>query len=564
MSIEQTVRDELRREAAAVPLPGREPDVAVSRARRRRHRRRATAASVAAVAVLAVVVQPIVRDGGEGGDLDIAGPASTGLSPTGPLDLDWQAVDGGLYDMRPAFSDEAGVIYALSTGPGARWTDHPDGDIPRALYRLGDDGTWEPVELGGDRPDATDLSGAGGLLYAVSTGPGTDGGTVARLSTSSDGGDTWSSEDVSPPAPPSDAVEWQREMTMEVESSSSTTLAVVNTRFTPDLEALFPEMADSARDLVVEFREEGLVLVEWVQLTSPEEPPADEDRTPAEHEAAEERAAAEQGASADPSDPPVTVTWPPPDEGAGAEEEASGDGSADPSDPPVTWSEGEGEDVRTIPWSDLGIDGLDDLTARHDLFRRAGDGWEPVDATGLGEVEAFELGVAGDRFVATGTVGDGTSFSVLTSPDGTSWTPVAESSDGRLVGVGPALVEIPWEGTTLRVSGDGGASWSDVDLTEVPGVEAGSGILEADGGPLGLALVVGDPATGGSSQVVVSGDLVDWTVTPLADVIGTDAASVYVQPVVGEDRIVVSATGEPTGTDEPPLTRTAIGTPVRG
>ena len=37
---------------------------------------------------------------------------------------------------------------------------------------------------------------AGGLLYAVSTGPDGNGGYAPQLSTSADGGDTWTVEDV--------------------------------------------------------------------------------------------------------------------------------------------------------------------------------------------------------------------------------------------------------------------------------------------------------------------------------------------------------------------------------
>ena len=58
-------------------------------------------------------------------------------------------------------------------------------------------------------------------------------------------------------------------------------------------------------------------------------------------------------------------------------------------------------------------------------------------------------------------------------------------------------------------------------------------------GPLGLAAVVFGE-NGPPTSLLVTGDLVDWTVTPLADVVGVDDVSTA-NVFVGEDRIVVSA-----------------------
>jgi hypothetical protein len=559
MSFQDTLRDELRREAAAVPLPGREPDAAVSRARRRRsrHRTSAAVAAVTVVAVAAAVTVPRVA-GDEDGGVDVVNPASTGLSPTGPLDLEWQALDGGLYNMHAAFPDQSGVLYALSTGPGVRTGDHPDLDFPRALYRMGEDGTWQPTPLDGDRPDAVDMAGAGGLLYAVSTGPaapasGDDDGSAARLSTSSDGGDTWSYHEVPMPEAPSDVVDWAGTASVAVESAGSTTIATVTTLWSPDLEALFPEVAWDDPEQVshaVEQREEGLVLVDYGDLTSATAPPStvppagepDEAADPgedAEHgeDVEDELLAAERQAEAE----------------ALEAERASGDGSP---------GESAATDVRTIPWSELGVGGLSDVDVDNQLLRHTGDGWEPVEPAGLDGFSSFNLGVAGDRFVATGWGRDGETSTTLVSADGVSWAPL-EGVTGQVIGVGPALVEIPWDSTTIRVSGDAGASWSEVDLSSVAGVDEDSLLMSAYGGPMGLALVATGP-DGDVRDLVVSGDLMDWTTTPMADVIQSDDEPASVEALVGEDRIVVTATMGPVGEDEPPPTRTAIGTPVRG
>ena len=59
------------------------------------------------------------------------------------------------------------------------------------------------------------------------------------------------------------------------------------------------------------------------------------------------------------------------------------------------------------------------------------------------------------------------------------------------------------------------------------------------GRPLGLVLVTRTP--GAAQQLTVSGDLVDWTTTPLSEVTGIDD-DVNPSVFVGADRIVVRAT----------------------
>ena len=130
---------------------------------------------------------------------------------------------------------------------------------PRGLYRLEDDGTWTSLPLDGDPSYVQDLAAGGGGLYAISTAPAADGGVKATLASSPDEGASWAPQDVELPPPPNDAVDWDQVTTLEVESTSSATLAVVSTSWRPDLASLFPETADSA-DLVVETTDAGYEL----------------------------------------------------------------------------------------------------------------------------------------------------------------------------------------------------------------------------------------------------------------------------------------------------------------
>jgi hypothetical protein len=539
MSFEEMLRDQLQRDAGAVPLPRRDPDDAADRARRRRRRRRAgraAAAGVAAAVAAAAAVPPMLPDSPD--SLSMAGPGSSGLVPTGPLELDWRSGTGGLSNVRTAFQDDAGVVYALSTGPGAREADHPEGGLPRALYRLTDEGTWEPLVLDGERPRAVDVASGGGLLHAVSTGPASGGeGTSPRLSTSADGGATWSSQEVAPVPPPSTVVPWHRISTMSVESDGATTLALVTTSFFPDVETVFPELADADADhgpgpgegegggdstfvtRSVEAREEGLALVE-----------REGSGTVVRREGAQ--------AAGDPGRLPTE----PPQAAAAREAEVEG--------------EAEGEVVRVVPWADLGVDGPEALGGRAQLFRQAGDRWEPAEIAGgaFGSLTGAELVVAGDRFVATGWSRVEGRTVVLASTDGTSWSPLPLPGEGPVVSVGPVLVQ--HEGTVLQVSADGGATWRPVDLAGA-GLPPDSVVLEIDGGPLGLAMVV---ARDDRLDLVASGDLIDWTVTPLAEVVGTDEVG-EATVVVGEDRIVVTAA--PPGDAAEGDSVTAVGTPRR-
>jgi hypothetical protein len=525
MPFEQILRDRLLDDAEVVALPERDPARAIARARARR-RHHLTAAAVATVAVVAaagVAAVPALRDNR---DDTVMTPAANGLEPTGPLDLSWSAADGGLSGLQSQFQQADGTVYALSTGPGARYGDPTP--LPEAIYRLDENGVWQPLELDGDHR-MQDVVGAGEALYGVSTAPAAQGdGMVMQLSRSGDGGQTWTDEDIPPADPPNTSHDWDDYVTMKVESNDSTTLALVTTQFLPNVDSLFPEVGSDpdSGSYMVQPREEGLALVHLTQQGTP--PP-----------------------SVPPDAGPTTTTG------------------------PSSWAGREvvPEDVRTIPWSDLGVASrAEAYVTSNRVFRLSGDTWEPV-PNDLGGNIVHELGVAGDLFTAqTAQVefADGqapvSDSQLFVSADGATWTPVEAPRPGQVVGAGAALVNVPYEedGTSIDVSTDGGANWSPVDLAGF-GMAPGHGFRWASGGPLGVALVIASPE--GADALATSADLVDWTITPLADIAGTTDIGT-VTPFVGRDRIVVSINGRskdggevPGG--EPAPSRTLVGTPRR-
>jgi hypothetical protein len=545
MTLEDILRDQLHHQAADVDLPEREPGRAVARARSRRRNHRVAAGATVAVALLAAVVVPQLGAGGGGGDPVTAGPADAGGLPrTGPLTFDWQSADGGLSTVTSTFQAEDGTVYALSTGPGVRYEDHPDGDYPRALYRLADDGGWEAVPLEGDRPNAVDVTTDGGLLYAVSTGPDGSGGYNPQLSISSDRGDTWSVEDIAAVDPPSDVIPWLKTSSLAIESSGDTTLAVVSTAFRPNQEEVFPQLREPgayARHQAVP-QEDGFALVELPAAVPPSVPPSAEgagtDTAPA---------TTADGTTFEVSAPTTTAV-----------DLVPVPATTSPIGPPADG----GEVVELVPWAELGVSGIEALSTRNEVFRRAGDAWEPLEASGLDGVQNAAVSVSGGRFVATGFLPAEMRSVALTSTDGSTWSPLSLPADGAVVGVGSALVALPYDATVVHVSPDGGATWSEVDLADF-GLDPGQGISTvADAGPLGLAFVTAPrPGTSGA-QLVVSGDLADWTVTPLDDVVGAGGV-IGTSVVVGADRVVVTGSIPSADPTSLPETRTAVGTPVR-
>jgi hypothetical protein len=505
MPFEQMLRDRLLDEAESVPLPHRDAGRAIARARAHRHRRTAAVGVTAAVAVTAAAVS-LVQQGGTPGD-PVVIPSADELPRTGPPDLAWQATAGGLSGIVSEFQQSDGTVYALSTGPGVRYDDFPEGDLPKSLYALGADGTWREIPLEGDRPRLIQATGADGLLYGVGTGPAADGGRVARLLTSGDGGDTWDGEEIALPDPPSTGHGWKRSFTMEVESTDTTTLALVRTSYFPDVAALFPETDTMDGGYTVEFRDEGLVLVRL-----------------------------------DPDGIPTPPTVRPSGE---AEDGGARDLVAEP----------PGDDLRTVPWSDLGVTGPRDVASVTQLFRRSGDAWEPLslDVPELAD-RWFGLSAAGGTFVITEA---DTTPHTFTSPDGSAWTAIDAPGD-YVVAVGSALVAYDGSESSLQVSNDAGGTWSEVDL-QAEGVPDGAYLGDISSGPLGLAMLVYGEQ-GPAESLLVSSDLVDWTLTPLADVVGVDDVSMA-DVFVGADRIVVSAVREGV---PPGPSITAVGTPRRG
>lgn len=140
-----------------------------------RGRRRLVAVAVPAAAVLLVVAALALSRQAPGQDVDVDAIAAGNARLT-EGSLEWTTGPATLGFVQPQQTESDGVMYVLSTAPGARWEDFPMGNIPEAIYASTDGSRWESHPLGGTW--VSSISAANGLLYAVGTAPGADADSV--------------------------------------------------------------------------------------------------------------------------------------------------------------------------------------------------------------------------------------------------------------------------------------------------------------------------------------------------------------------------------------------------
>jgi hypothetical protein len=487
-------------------------------------------ASAAAVAVLAASSYVITNDDGKEEALQTAAQRAV-VDET--LGFDWTTTDNGLAFLQASSVGDSG-LYALSTAPGTKMEDFPNGDAPRAMYRLTAEGTWAQIALEGDDPAVGKVSERGGTLYALSTGSAgnQDGRPTGSIST--DGGESWSSVPLEAAAPPSTTVPWELHYQLDVESTAERTMAIVNASVAVPYGELFPEILaeDGDGSLTIETTDEGVDLLRV-------EPAYFEARKRGDIEA-------------------PTTTMPPPKDGAEIQ--------VDPEAPPS-------EVVRTVTWAEMGITGLADLTTQTWAYVAEGDDWvevtRPVPSSPSTNQSAM-LDATSDAFVlSVDEVTDNRSSGNFTyrSTDGQSWEPLQTPGTGQVLTIDDALVQLgshPDQMTTLQVSRDG-VTWSPVDIAaldpSLDAVHSPNGWIQGHSGPLGIALLVSDE-DGKLRTMLFSTDLERWSVTNLDDVVaeGTSIGQV----VVGTDRIVVTGhtnVGEP---GSPTRSVTMTGVPRQG
>lgn len=157
-----------------------------------RRRRRLLSATLPAAAVMVIAAGVIVfqqgSNGGGAAEVDAVAAADARLSVQ-QASLNWEAANATLGWTQQSVTAD-GTLYVLSTAPGARWENFPNGNIPDAIYTSADGIEWAANPVGGSW--VSSIGAADGLLYAVGTAPGAEeGATDLRVGVSSDRGKTF-------------------------------------------------------------------------------------------------------------------------------------------------------------------------------------------------------------------------------------------------------------------------------------------------------------------------------------------------------------------------------------
>lgn len=479
--------------AAARPLSP-PPVTAVHRRSEARHRRHQRLVGALAATVLVLGALGTWQRLDTGDRVELAAGTTAGVEPTG-LTFDWIGADTVLTHTIDVAQDADGVLYALSTAPGATYEEAGAGPVPQALYTSIDGSTWQVAGELGELHLLT-LDTDGDVLYGLTTAPGVDTAFRAQMATSADGGATWSRTDLPDLARPpvNDGVQLQASITdTDTAQLGDVTVATVTT-------------------------------YHWVRPEGIVENPED------------------KWTDAGPDGLQVHA-----DQG--------------PDSPPS----GESSPIQVIPWSDLGLQGRDDLVTTTTVRSEAGGPWEvvtpPSTGTLLMEVVDEELvAISHDPWAPTGDA----PLTVSRSADGMTWvadpapigpstwvTAVGRTATGLSLVVSEPVVE---DGEVLETrpvihsSGDAGRTWHTAVMDELVEVPPGHVMYlqTADVGPLGIAVAAvvapDDGESHGATTILYSPDGQRWDVFPLDDVAGRQGQVRWLR--VTADRLVVDVTDE--------------------
>jgi hypothetical protein len=503
MQLEQQLREALQRDAAELEPVGPGPDYARNRAFRRRRRLQSGVLLLSAAALAGGTIAVVnVRPAGDG--------ARVNSQPTAAAaDLAWRLVTGTVLVDSGHFTTADGVTYELSTAPGTKISDGST-PVPQTLYATRDGVTFTQTPLG-STPWIADLAESKGVLYAVSTAPGSQSGTTDyKLSTSSNGGAQWTDS----PVPvdfqtPASNISLTMATRVQVARGAHETVVVAEARYNMDLNSALSVPQGQG----VEMTADGAQVVDY--STCKTNDPSGSKRNPAK-EACE----------------PTVVSH--------------------------------------HPWSEFGITDPGALHQQLALVRNDGGSWQPVklpidDNTYVTDVSATSTGFLMVEEVQPATALP-TTTRLLASTDGRTWSPLATAvpSAYSLAIAGDRIIGSDATNSNLYVSSDAGATWiKSQNIDDVLGV-SGSSIdnLNFDSGPLGFAAAVmtGVGTKSPHTFLLHSADGATWDVTDLGKV-GAPAGSYVSGVTVGADHIDVTLAVPAADGKAPTKLTTLVGTP---
>jgi hypothetical protein len=456
MDLEHELRDAFARDAAQLEVSGVGAPEVRRRGRRRHNRRRAGVVAIAAGGLVGATVVAVANRP--------ESKASVAVQPRAPqpeVKLDWRVVDGTLAYDTGGVTVSDGVLYAISTAPG---TNNATTQRTSVLYSTEDGEHWKTV---GDAEGLNSLESDDGVLYALSTAPGTAVDQY-QLRTSSDGGSQWSTADIpiSVTTPEAD-VALTRSSSAQVAHGAGTTVVVVSTRFDLDYDAISSGGAFKAHQTAAGVEIVDLSGCDWLskqETTATTEPPAS----------------------------------------------------------PETSRAGMGVDcpeakTEVKPWSDYGVTDPAALNQQQILMQRDGD-WQTVDSPVPAGSYVQDVEATSDGFVIVAQAEGRRGTQVYASSDGSQWETRSTLPDGMYVqsAAGDLLIATNLDSQQVMVSSDAARTWSTVDFaTLLPGGYAPAYSMTA-AGPLGFAIVTAGSDTG-PNHLLHSSDGAHWTVTNLTE-----------------------------------------------
>jgi hypothetical protein len=185
-NLDRLLEDELRRNAARVPVPPGDLPAVVARSRRRRQHRAMAAGTSLAVVAATITGLALNRGGGGSRQVSVGVAATNPPVRQGDAGIRWQrstphAGLGYAYSV-----SAAGSLYAISTAPGVS---QPNGPTS-ALYTSSDGVDWTAA-TGPSDLSLADLAAIGNRLYVVGTGSATAVVATPKVGYTDDKSGTW-------------------------------------------------------------------------------------------------------------------------------------------------------------------------------------------------------------------------------------------------------------------------------------------------------------------------------------------------------------------------------------
>jgi hypothetical protein len=508
------LRAALHRDAEHCEPIGLGAETVQRRGRRRRNRGRSAIAVCSALCLGAAGVTALHHQVG-GTHVAVGTRPGSDPAPT----LDFRVVNGSVDGGSMHFTSADGLTYELSTAPGSAGS--ADADPGQAIYTTRDGEHWTTAAQ--DKPWIADLTEGGGVLYAIGTAPGASASDVKyHLATSHDGGQAWSNTDLPfSVTAPSATVTLSQSSSVQVARGASTTAALLTEQFWPDLDPVVAAHYPGNTHVGTRQTADGFAMLDLSKCV-------------------DAKARVVTGSAK-----------------SHALALASGC-----KNPPV---------LGTIPWSELGLSGPDDLVRTQMLVSSDGTNWTTASAPDGVVVRDLAATDNGFLLLADSAVSDGgnpPATRVYRSTDANQWTAVSTPPGLNVQAIADDDIVGTDSAGNVETSTDAGASWSTTSISaQLPAGSPAATVAGIDAGPLGFAVLVNADANPndqvpGHDYLLFSTDGVSWNTTDLAAQ-GAPTGAYLASVTVGADHVAVDY--ESSGTAADPLTKltTLLGTPQR-